>query len=303
MLFSGTVAHAETRAACILNFLRNGQDTYFAEDALTAEQIHYRVYGRGKPDTIVLVHGLGGDLSTWDEIAPELANRFQVIVYDQRGHGLTPERGHNFSSTMLAHDLKTLLDSLGVGKVHLLGHSMGGRTVMKFAALFGEQTRSVIVEDMHFIGRTKALADPSLFSRELATLVDVDFPDVETAIRTAEERLGPLSVEDLDRYGLRRLASGRFAFLRVNPSVPHYSAQGLQEDLTQSLVSARAPVLLLAADPGSGAVLFGKGLDHALANRPDAEVVIFEGTGHGIHGERPEGFLSAVTGFLRKVGP
>ncbi len=289
--------------ACILNLLRSGRDAYFPEDRIPASEIHYRIYGEGNSETIVLVHGLSGNLSTWDEIAPILAEKFKVIVYDQRGHGLTPARGHNFSSTMLAYDLKALLDSLGIRRVHLLGHSMGGRTVMKFGALFPESTRSVMVEDMHFIGRTKPLADDTLLSANLSALKDGRFDTVDDAIAAAEDRLGPVTVRDLDHFGLLRGGDGRFYFSRINPNVPLYSAQGLQEDLTSSLASAPSPVLLMTADPEKDAVLFGKGLDHARLIRPDATIVPFPGASHGIHGDQPRRFVAVVRNFIKQVKP
>jgi len=292
-------AEKDSRSAvCILSLIREGKDTYSPDEALTAAEIHYQVQGAGHKETIVLVHGLGGDLTTWSEIAPELARKYQVILYDQRGHGLTPARGRNFSSTTLAHDLLVLLDHLGVSKAHVLGHSMGGRTVAKFGALFPERTQSVMIEDMHMIGRRTPLPDNELYSENLKRLPQIKEHSPSQAIFEAEKRVGPLTGEDLNYLGFERDSEGFYTFTHVNPSVPLYESQGLQEDLTSALISIKSPLLFIAADDGKNAVLFGKGIDHLKTHRPDAKVVVISDATHSVHRTQKEKFLDTVNKFL-----
>ena len=120
------------------------------EVPLDPSEMNYRIYGAEHSETLVMIHGLCGDLRTFDSVAQVLAKYYRVVTYDQRGQGCTA----NFSSGTLAKDLKGLLDHLQIRSVHILGHSLGARTALRFAHLYPERIKSVIVEDMEFRPRT-----------------------------------------------------------------------------------------------------------------------------------------------------
>ena len=94
-------------------------------------RIAYYDVGRGKP--LVLLHGNGEDSSYWNAQIPELTRFYRVIAVDSRGHGASGSGGHGLSFEMMAEDLKTVLDTLGVKKAHFLGFSDGGNLAIKFA--------------------------------------------------------------------------------------------------------------------------------------------------------------------------
>ena len=77
-------------------------------------RIAYYDVGRGKP--LVLLHGNGEDSSYWNAQIPELTRFYRVIAVDSRGHGASGSGGHGLSFEMMAEDLKTVLDTLGVKK-------------------------------------------------------------------------------------------------------------------------------------------------------------------------------------------
>jgi len=95
--------------------------------------VHYQQIGQG-PD-LVLVHGLFCNLAFWYlTVAPMLAKRFRVTVYDLRGHGHTECMPTGYRAIDLADDLIALLDHLGIARAHLVGHSFGGAVTLAFAA-------------------------------------------------------------------------------------------------------------------------------------------------------------------------
>lgn len=116
-------------------FARAGMDkcsTHLKDAAsllpLRPEEISHKVLGDPNAEkTIVLIHGLDSAKETFTPVLERLALKYRVVAYDQRGHGQTADRGADFSSEVLAGDLKALLDHLGIGKVTLLGHSLGSR--------------------------------------------------------------------------------------------------------------------------------------------------------------------------------
>ena len=106
-------------------------------------RIAYYDVGRGKP--LVLLHGNGEDSSYWNAQIPELTRFYRVIAVDSRGHGASGSGGHGLSFEMMAEDLKTVLDTLGVKKAHFLGFSDGANIAMKFAMQHPEMVKALIL--------------------------------------------------------------------------------------------------------------------------------------------------------------
>jgi 3-oxoadipate enol-lactonase len=86
--------------------------------------MYYEVHGEGRP--LVLISGLGNDLSSWALQIPDLAKRYRVISFDNRGSGHTDAPDQPYSIRMMAEDTAGLMDALGIEKAHVLGISMGG---------------------------------------------------------------------------------------------------------------------------------------------------------------------------------
>ncbi len=94
--------------------------------------IYYEVHGEGEP--LVLIGGLANDVSDYTDhtkIIPELSRRFRVIAFDNRGVGRTDKPDIPYSIPMMAEDAAGLLGALGIGRVHVLGISMGGRIALE----------------------------------------------------------------------------------------------------------------------------------------------------------------------------
>jgi 3-oxoadipate enol-lactonase len=72
---------------------------------------HYRLEGAGGP-TVIFLHEIGGSLDSWDGVVPELATRFRVFRYDQRGFGLSEKTRAHYSIDDLVNDLQALIDAL-----------------------------------------------------------------------------------------------------------------------------------------------------------------------------------------------
>ena len=89
--------------------------------------LNHKIYGQGDP--IVILHGLFGMLDNWQTIAKKLAEEYMVILIDQRDHGKS-EHTEAFDYTLLAEDLREFLEENWIHSSHIIGHSMGGKTVM-----------------------------------------------------------------------------------------------------------------------------------------------------------------------------
>ncbi len=108
-------------------------------------QLHTQILGQGQP--LVLLHGLFGSADNWGTVAKHFAQHYQVISIDLRNHGRSP---HSDSQTYaeMADDLLETFDALGMDRVHLLGHSLGGKVAMQFAMQYPAKVSKLIVVDM-----------------------------------------------------------------------------------------------------------------------------------------------------------
>ena len=100
-----------------------------------------RYSDKGKGRTIVLLHGFLESLEVFDELSDKLSKSFRVISVDLPGHGQTPNIGYVHSMELIAECAKSVLDSIGVKKYVVVGHSMGGYIALAFAELFPEQVK------------------------------------------------------------------------------------------------------------------------------------------------------------------
>lgn len=101
----------------------------------------------GSGPVIVILHGLFGSSDNWQTLGKQIAETHSVYLVDQRNHGRSPH-SEAFNYDLLAKDLKETLDEEGLDKVTLVGHSMGGKTAMRFAQLFPSQIEKLVVVDM-----------------------------------------------------------------------------------------------------------------------------------------------------------
>ncbi|MCE7066956.1 alpha/beta fold hydrolase [Dyadobacter sp. CY326] len=99
--------------------------------------------------TVVLLHGKNFSGAYWERTAKDLrAKGFRVIIPDQIGFGKSSKpESIQYSFQLLAKNTKSILDSLGIAKANILGHSMGGMLATRFALMFPETTEKLILEN------------------------------------------------------------------------------------------------------------------------------------------------------------
>jgi pimeloyl-ACP methyl ester carboxylesterase len=100
---------------------------------------------------VVLVHGLASNARIWDAVAPRLAERFRVVAYDQRGHGLSDKPAAGYGFAEVTADLRALLATLDIARPILVGHSWGGNVVLQHAADHPADVRGLVLVDGGFI--------------------------------------------------------------------------------------------------------------------------------------------------------
>ena len=106
-------------------------------------QIYYEIHGEGKP--LFLIGGLGLDLSELQSISGWLAQRYQVIVFDNRGAGRTDKPDVPYSIEMMAKDTAELMKALAIERASLLGISMGGKIALDLALRYPGRVEKLIL--------------------------------------------------------------------------------------------------------------------------------------------------------------
>jgi pimeloyl-ACP methyl ester carboxylesterase len=104
--------------------------------------LYYEIYGEGFP--LVLAHGYSTSINLWKHQIPLLSQRYRVVAYDVRGHGLSsaPAGKAHYTLAHLVSDMHALLQHLGIEQAYIAGHSMGGATTAGFAATHPDMTKA-----------------------------------------------------------------------------------------------------------------------------------------------------------------
>ncbi|RIA45495.1 pimeloyl-ACP methyl ester carboxylesterase [Hephaestia caeni] len=97
--------------------------------------------------TVLLIHGINVQGHTWDPIARELAKDYRVICPDLRGHGRSSWTEAGYWASAMADDLVHLMRHLGIDECDVVGHSLGARVAVAFAAQWPGKTHHLILSD------------------------------------------------------------------------------------------------------------------------------------------------------------
>ena len=106
-------------------------------------QIYYEIHGEGEP--LVLILGLGTDISEWGGIICWLAEKFQVLAFDNRGVGRTDKPDIAYSVEMMADDTAGLIQALGIQQANIVGISLGGRIALELSLRHAECVNKLVL--------------------------------------------------------------------------------------------------------------------------------------------------------------
>ncbi len=113
----------------------------FAE--INGIKICYDIHGDGDP--IILIHGFSDRKEHWRAQVGALSKYFKVIRMDNRGTGKSDRPNGDYTMEVYASDVAGLMDSLGIEKSHIIGHSLGGMIAQNFAILYPNRVNKLIL--------------------------------------------------------------------------------------------------------------------------------------------------------------
>lgn len=263
-------------------------------------QLHYVEQGQGEP--LVLLHGGQGDYRSWEPQLAAFARSYRVIAYSRRFHypndnPLVPTYRSAYTE---AGDLAAFIRALGLGRVHLVGTSIGAFTALVLALEHPEMVRSLVLAEppVHAWARDDPRGAP-LYRAFMTTIwqpAGAAFAagDDEGAMRILVDGFGGAGRFDgLPAEG-RRAAMQNARFFRAATSAPD-PFPDVAPDAVRRL---RLPVLIVG---GEKTIPLHRFVNEALGRLlPAAERAVIPGAGHGSARENPAAFNEAVLGFLAR---
>ena len=255
-------------------------------------ELYYEVHGDGPP--LLLVAGLASDVSSWQTVLPALSEHFRVIVVDNRGIGRSVPEDAPVSVDLMADDCAALIDHLGYGPVHVLGHSMGGFTALSLAARYPDRVKKLVLAAT---GEKSSSRNTLLFS-DLADLYERG-EDPAGFFRTVFYWIfSPAFFEDEGTVK----GAVEFALSYPFPQAPVSFRNQVNAiaafDGRNLAASVSAPALVLSAAED---LLFASSAGRELAEKlPRGKYLSVEGAAHSIHAEKPKEFAEAVVSFLKE---
>lgn len=269
-------------------------------------RLHYEEAGQGT--AVVMLHGGGPGASGTSNFGPNLpvfAERFRTLVVDQPGYGKSdkPEIKGNYF-TFAADALAALLDELGIGRVHLVGNSLGGGTAVRFALSNPGRAGRLVLMGPGGLSLNVFAPDPTEGVRRLAEFAAPPGPSREKMaafLRTlvfdqrlvTEELIDERYAAACDPDSLRAMASMGASFFD-----PASYEEGL---LWREAHRLRNRVLLIwgredRVNPVDGALVAMKMIRRA-------QLHVFGGCGHWVQLEKADEFNRLAIGFLEGDGP
>ena len=263
--------------------------------------LHYIDWGGAAAVPAVSLHGFALNAHSWDEVAPALSDLLHWYALDQRGHGLSaraPELA-DYSRDHMAGDVAAFIDSLGLDRPVVVGHSMGGMNAMTFAAAHPGALRALVLVDVGPEVSVDGAAQVRQFVAgpyEMDSLDDwVEHTHKYYPFRSKERIRARLAVS------LRETADGRQA-KQFDERFRQAEFRGVAESRTDIWESARriaVPTLLLHG--GKSPVLKREQAEQFAAAVDHVRLVTIPDAGHSVAGDQPEAFARAVRGFLGEV--
>lgn len=255
-----------------------GAEAEPAESARAPEQftLYHEEYGEGP--AVIFAHGAGGTHMSWWHQIPTFSERYRCVVYSQRGYGLSPDVPGGPGRSAFVEDLRGLLDELEIERAALVGQSMGGRSVLGFAAAHPERVSALVMSST-----TGGYTDAEL-----------------EALRESAPSLGTRSAFSAE-YA-ERDPEGAFLYRMVSRTNQLLSPEN--EDAPEApipdirrIFDAGVPTLFLVGERDTVAP---PTVTMALqAKMAGSTLVTFPDSGHSPYWEIPDRFNAVVLDFLR----
>lgn len=257
----------------------------------------------GTGPAVLFIHGILGSQRQWAHLVDEVDDDHRVVVPDLFGHGDSAKPTGDYSLSSHAATLRDLLDHLGIDRVTLVGHSLGGGIAMQFYYLFPERVDRLVLVSSGGLGRevNLVLRSATLPGAQQVLSVIASAPVLQRvdALGRGAQRVGWRPGADIGAIwrGFTSLgdSESRRAFLATTRAVIDFGGQSISAYDHLGSVSAPPTLIVWGSKDRMIPAWHALSAQRAL---PGCRVELFEGAGHFPHLDDPDRFARLLREFM-----
>lgn len=253
---------------------------------------------------MVIVHGLYGSSDNWTGIARVLGKYFEVYVVDQRNHGRSPHSTeHNYE--LMKNDLFEFVERHSIGQAIFMGHSMGGKSVMFFAAAHPERVNGIIVVDIapkSYKLPAEAMKKTIDHGTILRSMAEVDFLSVQSRDEVDKALARNIGLERIRLFLMKNLERDGNVFrwkINVETLIKCLDSilSGMNEkDFEKGGEITGFPVLFIKG--ANSNYILDSDIPLIKTIFPYSEFAVIPKAGHWLHVEQPELLIESILEFM-----
>ena len=252
--------------------------------------LHSKILGQGAP--LLILHGFLGMSDNWKTLGNKFAEDYEVHLIDQRNHGRS-FHSDEFNYEVLADDLLNYIEYHQLKKINLIGHSMGGKTVMFFAVSNPDKVNKLMVADI----------GPRYYSAHHEDILNglnaIEFSKINSRKEIENQLSNYVSEVGIRQFLLKnvyRVSKDEFGFrFNLKSLTENYDEVGIA---LPSLTQFNGETLFLRG--GNSGYIDDNDRNLIEAHFPNSEIVTVKNAGHWLHAENPTDFYNEVVSFLAK---
>jgi pimeloyl-ACP methyl ester carboxylesterase len=259
---------------------------------MVAPHLHYKITDNFSKPVLMIVHGLFGSLDNWQSLAKKWSESFRVISVDVRNHGRS-FHSDDMKFESLVNDLYFIIGHENVKKLHLLGHSMGGKIAMEFAAIYPDIIDRLIIVDV------APYPYPPHHTEVFDMLQAIDLSSLSSRVEIEKEVRNRIDNESVIQFMMKNIRRNEISLTfewKFNLSV-------LSRDYLYLIQR-------LPSQGFNGHTLFIGGEESKYITKetslylfdlyPKAVLEYVANAGHWVHADNPSEFYDKVTSFINQ---
>jgi len=247
-------------------------------------KLFFRKFGEGEP--LIILHGVFGSSDNWLTIAKRLSEKNTVFIVDARNHGLSPH-SDEFNFDVMSADLFELIVDNNIINPILIGHSMGGKTVMTFENLYPDKAKKIVVVD---IGPK---AYPVHHTKIFEALFSINLNEIHSR-QDADQKLSNLITYNPTKQfllkNLYRKTDSEFGW-RFNLQSLHNNIENIGISQLNNSPSLK-PALFIRGEKSN--YILDEDWNGIIKLFPQAVLCTVSEAGHWVHADNPDGFIRCL---------
>ena len=255
----------------------------------TGVTLSYVEHGRTDGLPVIFLHGFTDSWHSYEFVLDKFPNNLHTIAISQRGHGNSTKTARTDDTKYFAADVAAFIRKKNLGPCIIVGHSLGGLITQRFALDYPELTKAIVI-----VGSEPSFADNS------------GIPEFVSEIKKLSDPIDPKFAEAFQWSAVAKPIDSAVMKMFIGESIKVparvWNSVGdllMATDFSKELEKINVPALILWGDLDGFCKMKGQQqLTHELSN---SRLVVYRGTGHSIHWEDGDRFVTDIGSFIEKL--